>query len=88
MVRDPDDTIRTYTVTGPFDSDEWYVTVSASGTFNYLSPYIICRNTGDVYQYKVTDMKRSGQLDIKLECLQYDSTAYYNTKYEAGTVVI
>jgi len=88
MVRDPDDTIRTYTVTGPFDSDEWYVTVSVAGTFDYLSPYIICRNTGDVYQYKVTDMKRSGQLDIKLECLQYDSTAYYHANYEAGTVVI
>ena len=88
MVRDPDDTIQTYTVTGPFDSDEWYVTVSGAGTFDYLSPYIICRNTGDVYQYKVTDMKRSGQLDIKLECLQYDSTAYYHANYEAGTVMI
>ena len=88
MVRDPDDTIQTYTVTGPFDSDEWYVTVSAAGTFDYSSPYIICRNTGDVYQYKVTDMKRSGQLDIKLECLQYDSTAYYHADYEAGVVVI
>jgi len=88
MVRDPDDTIRTYNVNGPFDSDEWYVDVNPAGTFNYLSPYIICRNTGDVYQYKVTNMKRSGQLDIKLECLQYDSTAYYNADYEAGTVII
>jgi len=88
MVRDPDDTIRTYTVTGPFDSDEWYVTVSGSGTFDYLSPYIICRNTGDVYQYKVTEMQRSGKLDVKLQCLQYDSTAYYHANYEAGTVVI
>jgi len=33
-------------------------------------------------------MKRSGQLDIKLECLQYDSTAYYNVNYQAGTVAI
>ena len=59
-----------------------------TGTFDYLSPYIICRNTGDVYQYKVTNMKRSGQLDIKLECLQYDSTAYYHANYETGTVII
>ena len=71
MVRDPDDTIQTYTVTGPFDSDEWYVTISAAGTFDYLAPYIICRETGDVYQYKVTNMQRSGKLDIKIQSLQY-----------------
>ena len=88
MVRDPDDTIQTYTVSGPFDTDTWRVTISTSGTFNFLAPFIICRNTGDVYQYKVSAMERSNQLDIKLNALQYDSTGYYNIDYEGGLVAI
>jgi hypothetical protein len=88
MVRDPDDTLQTYTISGPFDIDTWTVTVTSSGTFNYLSNYTICRNIGDPYQYKVVQMERTNKLDIKISAMQYDSTAYYNSDYEAGSVAI
>jgi len=88
MVRDPDDTLQSYIITGPFDTNTWTVTISSSGTFNQYTPYTICRNTGDVYQYKIEEMKRSSKLDIKISALQYDSTVYYNDNYESGSVAI
>jgi hypothetical protein len=88
MVRDPDDTLQSYIITGPFDTDTWTVTISSSETFNQYSPYTICRSTGDVYQYRIEDMKRSSNLDIKISALQYDETAFYNSGYESGGVAI
>jgi len=88
MVRDPDDTLQSYVISGPFDTDIWAVTITSSGTFNYSSPYTICRSTGDVYQYKIEDMKRSSNLDIKISALQYDESVYYNSDYESGSIAI
>jgi len=88
MIRDPDDTLQSYTVSGPFDTDTWTVTISTTTTFNYLSPYTICRSTGDVYQYKISKMSRTNKLDFRIEGLQYSSTAYYNINYAGGSTAI
>lgn len=88
IVRDPDDTIRQYTVTGPFDTATRSITLSASGTFNFLSPYMILRSSGEIYQYRVTSMRRSSQKDVAVEGSQYVASAYYHSDYDGGATPI
>ncbi len=88
LVRDPDDTRQEYTVTGPFDTPTRSVVVSASATFNFLSPWIILRNSGEVYQYRVIQMARSSNQDIQITAAQYDEDAYYNDDYAGGATPI
>jgi len=88
IVRDPDDTISQHTVSGPFDTATRSVTVAASGTFDFLSPYMILRSSGDVYQYRVTSMRRSSKNDVSVEGSQYVASAYYHSDYDGGTTPI
>lgn len=84
VVRDPDDVMRVHTVIGPFDTPTRSITVAASATFAFLSPYAIFRDTGDVFQYRVSLMRRSGQKDVAIEANEYSENAYYHTDYDGG----
>jgi hypothetical protein len=87
IVRDLWDVITQHTVTGPFDTATRSLTVSASATWDYLAPYIVCLS-GKVRQYKVNSISRNGLQDALIEALQYVPAAYYHSNYESGGVAI
>ena len=88
IVRDPDDTLRTHTVSGPFDTATRSLTVSASATFNFLAPFLITRASGEIYQYRILQMQRSSDLAVAFKAGQYSSSAYYHADYDSGAVAI
>jgi hypothetical protein len=87
-VRQPDDVVAQYTVTGPFDTATRSVVVSEAGEFNALSPWKILRNSGPVHQFRINTIQRSSRIDVSISALQYDETAYYNIAYGSGVTPI
>lgn len=87
ITRNNDDSINEFTVTGPFDSATWLINVSASGTFDFLAPWIIGRTT-EKYLYKVNSVSRGQKKDALIEAQTYDATAYYHADYDSGSTPI
>jgi hypothetical protein len=88
IVRDPDDTISTYTISGPFGLSTRSVEITSAGTFDFLSPWMIIRATDEVSQYRVVAIQRTSNQDLAITGAQYDETAHYHSDYDAGATAI
>lgn len=76
-VEDPNGTIQTHTVTGPFDEATKSVTVSESATFSIYSVWAIVP-TGTECLYRAEHPVFNMNKHVRIEGIQYDSTTYYN----------
>lgn len=84
IVRDPDDTVRQFSVTGPFDSATMEVTLASTGTFHYLSPYAIVTASGGPFQFQTDTITRSKEKDVLVEGRQYVEASFYNSEFDGG----
>ena len=75
-------------VTGPFDTDTEYVNVSSSISVNRFDPFMITRASGDVTQFKINSVQRSGLQELTVRAFQYVSTSYYHADYASGATPI
>jgi hypothetical protein len=50
--------------------------------------WVIGRSTGEVMDYRVTDVERSGDTMMKITALEYDNTVYYHNDYGSGSTAI
>jgi hypothetical protein len=87
-IRATDDSLITATVTGPFDTDTEYLTVSGSISVNRFDPFMITLASGEVTQFKITSVQRSGSQELTIRALQYVAASYYHGDYDSGNTPI
>jgi hypothetical protein len=57
-------------------------------SFSEHDVFVIGRSTGEVMDYRVTDVERTGDTMLKITALEYDNTVYYHTYYGGGSTAI
>jgi hypothetical protein len=78
-----------YTVTGPFDVDARYVTISGGAfTGKRFDIFIVGRPDYDKLAYQITAKKIYSKQQIAFDVVEYNELMFYHTDYESGNVAI